>query len=193
MELNVAQIGIASVEIAECNLLHSLMGLSSDQIYASASPMLNSIGWIFGHCAVHYHWVVNLTCQNTRFYSEELCEYFRYGTTKDEISRIHPPLSFRNLLDTYLNMSDCNKEYLRGLEPSEFYQAFAGNPSESLLETLYRMAYHYMGHMGQIVMLRRLLGNPGPSFVDGITLSGRERIMKEWRQWWEENKLEFDI
>lgn len=185
--------GIASVEIAECNLLQSLIGLSSEQIYSLASPKINSIGWIFGHCAIHYHWVVSLTCQNREFFSDEVCEYFRYGTTKEEILSSKPPLPFRDLIDTYLEMSNCNKEYLQGLESSMFHQKFAGNPSESLLETLYRMAFHYMGHMGQIVMLRRLLGNPGPSFVDGVIQSDREQIINRWQKWWDENKLQFDI
>ncbi len=193
MEISAEEMCIAAVEIAECNLLQSLKGLSSNQIYSIASPQLNSIGWIFGHCAIHYHWVVNLTYQDSRFFSEEICDYFRYGQTKDEIQSHKPLLSFRELVDTYLEMANCNIEYLRGLDSSAFHQAFKGNPVESLLQTLHRMAFHYLGHMGQIVMLRRLLGTPGPSFVDGVTQSGREGILKEWAEWWEKHDLEFDI
>ena len=73
---------IELIEIAECNLLYSFKGIEPDQIYIQASPEFNHIAWIFGHCAVHLHWIIDLTYQNKRTYSEEICHYYRYGTTK---------------------------------------------------------------------------------------------------------------
>ncbi|MFW9975477.1 MAG: hypothetical protein ACFFDQ_09450, partial [Candidatus Thorarchaeota archaeon] len=63
---------------------------------------------------------------------------------------------------------------------------------ENLLQSIQRIAFHYMGHVGQIVLIRRALGNPGPTFVGGISSIGREKIREKWNAWWKENKETFE-
>ena len=48
-----------------------------------------------------------------------------------------------------------------------------------------------MGHMGQIVLIRRSIGNPGFGFVAGMSKENREKRITQWKKWWEENKENF--
>jgi len=191
MNLTAAEMAIDAVEIAECNLLQSFINITPDQVYSQILPELNSIGWIFGHCIVHYHWVIDLSYQERRTLSKEVAKYFRYGTTKEEILQNEPPISFRDLVDSYLSISKSSLEFLRNVDENVIYKEFVPEPEESLLQHLHRMAFHFVGHMGQIVMIRRALGNPGPSFVDGTTKPRRDAIMEEWNEWWTTNRNDF--
>ena len=184
---------IEVLEIAECNLLNSLKGLQPDDIYKQILPEVNHIAWIFGHCAVHLHWTIDLSYKEQRTYSEEVCHYYRYGTSKEEILNNPPPIGFRNIVDSYLEISCSSFEYLQSLDEDAIYKDFTGYPEETLLQALYRVALHYMGHMGQIVLIRRALGNPGSSFVDGATKSRRDLVLEEWDSWWIESRDEFKI
>ena len=184
---------IEVLEIAECNLLYSFKGLRPDEIYSQVNPELNHIAWIFGHCAVHLHWIVDLEYQKKRTYSEEVCHYYRYGTTKDEILSDTPPINFYDLVEKYLEISQSSFAYLNSVDDEAIYVDFPVEPKESLYQTLNTVALHYMGHMGQIVMIRRALGNPGPSFVDGVTKSRRDVVMKEWNEWWAQERNAFKI
>lgn len=193
MDLTAAEMAIEGIEIAECNLLQSFQGIIPDQVYSQIMPDVNSIGWIFGHCAIHLHGVVTLPYQAKRIFSDEVCQYFRYGTTKEEILQSAPPITFRELVDGYLVVSKSSIEYLKRIDEEVIYKDFEPQPEESLLQMLYRVAFHYMGHMGQIVMIRRTLGNPGRSFVDGVTKPRRDSILKRWHEWWSSNKDAFNI
>ncbi|MDF1537840.1 MAG: hypothetical protein P1Q69_02950 [Candidatus Thorarchaeota archaeon] len=191
MNPTAAEMAIEAVEVAECNLLQSFINVTPDQVYSQILPELNSIGWIFGHCIVHYQWVIDLSYQEKRTLSKEVCNYFRYGTTKEEILQNKPPISFRDLVDSYLSISKSSLEYLRNVDENMIYKEFVPEPEESLLQHLHRMAFHFMGHMGQIVMIKRALGNPGPSFVDGITKPQRDMIMEKWYEWWTSSRNDF--
>ncbi|MHA2374553.1 MAG: hypothetical protein ACXAB9_00200 [Candidatus Thorarchaeota archaeon] len=178
-------------EVAECNLLNSLKGIQPEDVYKQIKPELNHIGWIFGHCAVHFHWVINQVYQKKRTYSEDVSQYFRYGTTKKEILSEKPPITFRKLVDEYLRISESSFEYLRSVNEEVFHQGFPAVPKETLLQTIKRMALHFMGHTGQIVMIRQALGNPGPSFVDGVTKLNRESVLADWQDWWKSQRMKF--
>lgn len=178
---------------SECNLLLSLKELRPDDLYRQAMPEFNHIGWIFGHCAVHLHWVLDLMKKGTRTFSEKVCHYYRYGTTKEEILDGGPPITFSDLVDGYLDVSEAFFEFLRGLQDDELYVDFLGEPGEDLLQTVFRVSLHFMGHTGQIVLIRLALGNPGPSFVSGVTRRAREGIMNGWHAWWKNNSEQFSV
>jgi len=176
---------------SECNLLMSLKGLRADDVYKQVKPELNHIGWIFGHCAVHLDWVTNLMTEKTRAFSEEVCHYYRYGTTKEEILDGGPPISFSDLMGSYLKVSKSFINYLVEVKEDELFSSFPGEPGENLLETILRISLHFMGHAGQIVLIRQALGNPGPSFVSGAKAESRERILDDWHDWWESAREDF--
>lgn len=185
---NIKSTTINHLATSECNLLNSMKGLLADNIYRQVQPELNHIAWIFGHCAVHLDWVLSFMTEDDRVYSEDVCHYYRYGTTKSEIVEGGPPISFSNLMSGYLRVSESFFSNLSNLEEATFYEDFPGGPEEDWLETFLRISLHFMGHAGQIVLIRQALGNPGPSFVSGVKAETRERIMADWHDWWKSVK-----
>ncbi|MHA1211029.1 MAG: DinB family protein [Candidatus Heimdallarchaeota archaeon] len=188
---NVKEISIDLLAIAECNLLASLIGLNQEDVSVQIANDINHILWIFGHCASHLDYVINGLCQGKRMVAEEMGEYFAYGATKETVAA-QPPISFGKLIELYLKISEKAHKYLEDL-PDEKYQmipeADAGKSiKESVIQTIQRLTFHFMGHTGQIILLRRKLGKPGFSFVGGITVESRNKIMTKWKDWWKENK-----
>jgi hypothetical protein len=191
MKHSIKEANIDLLATSECNLLMSLKGLRADETYRQVLPEFNHIGWIFGHCAVHLDWVLSFMTEGERAFSEEVSHYYRYGTTKSEILVGGPPVSFRNLLNGYLRVSESFFSFLANIEEDRFYEAFLGEPNENLIQTILRVSLHFMGHAGQIVLIRQGLGNPGPSFVSGVKKESRKRIMVDWHDWWTSSKKSF--
>jgi hypothetical protein len=133
------------------------------------------------------------TCQETEIISEDAVHYFRYGTTKEEISKTDAPMTFAGFVEDYLKISASGFSYLQSLQDEAFEKVIFPDYGENLLQSIQRIALHYMGHMGQIVLIRRALGNPGPSFVGGVQESGRNKMRQEWEKWWSDNKDNFNI
>jgi len=183
---------IDTLEIAEANLLHSFLGLHPEDVQKQPLPEINNIMWILGHCFVHFHLVLCSTCQELDMFSEEVGYYFRFGTTKEEISRNGPPFSFATLIDEYLKISASGFSYLQSLMDADFDKIIFPEYGENLLQSVQRIALHYMGHVGQIVLIRRVLGNPGPTFVGGISSIGRSKIKQKWQTWWSEHRESFE-
>lgn len=169
---------------SECNLLMSMKDLDAANIYRQVRPELNHIGWIFGHCAVHFDWVSSLMTNDARVFSDEVIHYFRGGTTKSEILDEGPPISFSDLMNSYLRASESFFKFLFEAEETTFYEEFPGEVGETLFQTILRVSLHFMGHAGQIVLIRQALANPGPTFVSGVTERSRGGTMAEWHDWW---------
>ena len=191
MTINPKKIAIDILEIAEVNLLYSLLNIHPEDVHKQVLPEFNTITWILGHCMAHFHMVLCDTCQGKELFSEEIVHYFRYGTTKEEIAETVAPLTFSQLIDEYIRISEVGFSYLQTLEDIDFEKVIFTEIDETLLQSIERIAFHFMGHMGQIVLLRRALGNPGPSFVGGAHESGRNKMRDEWRAWWSDNKGNF--
>ncbi len=133
-------------------------------------------------------------CQGYRKLSEEEGACYSFGVSKEEINE-GLPTSFKELIESYLEIRKDAFDYLNKLPEEKFRQvpeADAGKKSqESLMQAIQRVSLHFMGHMGQIVLLRRALGNPGFGFVAGMTKENREKRIDQWMKWWEENKEKF--
>ncbi|MCK4568355.1 MAG: hypothetical protein KAU48_13700, partial [Candidatus Thorarchaeota archaeon] len=63
---------------------------------------------------------------------------------------------------------------------------------ETLETSIQRISLHFLGHVGQIVLIRRSLGNPGSSFVGGLHPRVRKQMHEEWTSWWSESKSRFN-
>ncbi|KXH74470.1 MAG: hypothetical protein AM326_09885 [Candidatus Thorarchaeota archaeon SMTZ-45] len=185
-------IAIETLEIAESNLLNSFMGVRPDEIHEQAHPEFNSIIWILGHCFTHFHLVLCSKCQETEIFTEDIAHYFRFGTTKEEISKTGPPMTFAKLIDEYLKISASGFSYLQSIDDEDLEKVIFPEYGENLLQSIQRIGLHYMGHVGQIVLIRRALGNPGATFVGGISSIGRSKIREKWDKWWSENRNDFE-
>ncbi len=179
------------LKIAESNLLMSIVGLKPDEIYKQITPETNHICWIFGHCASHMDFIFGELCQGKRLLSDEEQEHYAYDASK-EIVIGEPPKSFGQLVETYLRISEDTFEYLKKLPEEKLRE----NPEidagkeikESLIQAIDRVALHYLGHMGQITLIRRAIGNPGGALVGGIAEKNRDQMYAKWKEWWKENK-----
>jgi len=191
---NIKDLSINLLEIAECNLLLSIKDLKPEEIFKQLLPDINPINWIFGHCMSHLDYVFNELCQGKKMITEEIHNHYAFGVSK-EIAKSTPPISFKKLVDLYLQISKNTFDYLKKLPEEKFRAApeasIKSEIKETLMEFIQRVSLHFMGHMGQIVLIRRNIGNPGSSFVAGIEKNSRIRHLENWQKWWLENKEKF--
>jgi len=181
------------LHISECNLLFSFKDIKPEEVNERINPEFNSISWILGHCFSHFHMILCTTCQETNLLSEDATHYYRYGTTKQEIDSIETPMTFEELVDTYLDISTSGFSYLKQLDETHFGQVIFPEIDETLEKSVQRLSLHFLGHVGQIVLIRRALGNPGSSFVGGVQLKRRKTMMEEWTSWWQTSKRKFIV
>ncbi|NPE07783.1 MAG: DinB family protein [Asgard group archaeon] len=191
---NIKELSIILLEIADLNFLLSTIGLEKEQVLKQIVKEVNHITWIFGHCASHMDYIFGGLCQGKRLLTEEESEAYAYGVSKDKINE-GLPNTFKDLIERYLKIRKETFDYLNKL-PEEKYrevpEADAGKQTkESVMQAIQRVALHYMGHMGQIILIRRSIGNPGFGFVAGMTKENREKRIDQWMKWWEENKEKF--
>jgi len=191
---SIKELAIETLAIAECNLLDALKSIRPEDVHQQIFPDINPIIWIFGHCAAHMDKVFGVWCQGTQVLMESQQAFYRFGAVKEEI-KAGLPASFRELVDAYLSISNSCFHYLNQLSEDEFHNVPSNYPeepeNESHFQLIQRISLHYMGHMGQILTIRRALGNPGPSFVSGMFKEYREKQVTAWKEWWEANKVQF--
>jgi len=102
-------------------------------------------------------------------------------------------MTFEELVDTYLDISTSGFSYLKQLDETHFGQVIFPEIDETLEKSVQRLSLHFLGHVGQIVLIRRALGNPGSSFVGGVQLKRRKTMMEEWTSWWQTSKRKFIV
>ncbi|NHJ86685.1 MAG: hypothetical protein FK734_14570, partial [Asgard group archaeon] len=119
---NEKQMVITLLEIAESNLLLSIVGLKNDEVTKQIAPTINHIQWIFGHVTSHMDMVFCESCLDAKILDEKSTKYFAYGVTKDQVAE-KPPLSFGELVEAYLKISKQAFEYLNQLPEEKFNYA----------------------------------------------------------------------
>ncbi len=191
-EMDLKELAISTLEIAEINFLMSFIEINPENVIKQIQPEINPIVWIIGHCISHMDWYLSLFT-GERTLTENQREYFAYGASKDKIKEKFP-FSFREILDKYVQISGYFFKYLKELPEEKFHQKISEeNGEESLFQKIQRIALHYMGHTGQITIIRRALGNQPWGFVSGMKRDEREKYMGKWTEWWEENKMKFKL
>ena len=191
-EMDLKDLAISTLEIAEINFLMSFIEINTENIIKQIHPEINPIVWIVGHCISHMDWYLSLFT-GERFLTETQREYFAYGVSKDKIKGKFP-FSFREVMDKYLQISGDFYKYLKNLPEDKFHLEISKeNGEETLFQKIQRIALHYMGHTGQITIIRRALGNQPWGFVSGIQRVEREIYMEKWTEWWDKNRLKFNL
>lgn len=185
---------IELLEIAEVNLLISFYGLEPDQINKQSKPEINPISWIYGHCISHMDFIYGELCQGSRLLPKEVSKLVSYGATKESIAK-GLPISFKELVEYGLKIKERTYNYLQNLPEEKYHKTpekdVEKKTNESVVKSTQRVALHFMGHMGQIIMIRRILGDKGGGFVGGMAEENRVTIKEKWTEWWEENKEKF--
>jgi hypothetical protein len=184
---------ITLLRVAETNLLYCFKDMKPDEVHKRVHEELNSVSWILGHCFGHFHLVLCDTCMKSKMLSKDMLHYFRYGTTKEEIDSTKFSCTFEELVDEYLKMSETGFDYLKSLKDEDYQQLLFPKVDETLEKALQKMALHYLGHVGQIVLIRKHLGNPGYSFVGGFHMKELRWMRNGWNSWWEATKQDFNL
>ena len=179
---------ISTLEIAEINFLMSLKGVNFDLVSKQFNNEINHLAWIVGHCVSHMDSYLSIYTEKRRLSKVER-DYHAYGASKEDIKIYN--FSFRELLDNFLQISEEFFKKLHALDEEQFFNKPFPDAREKLYQFIQRITLHIMGHTGQIVLIRRLLGNPSWSFVVGVSSEDKDKLKQEWLEWWEENKEKY--
>jgi len=184
---------IDTFDLAQWNVLRAIMRLKPEDFNYQILPNFNPVKWILGHLLWHMDHIFNLQCRGTSQLTEEERGYFTSkpeGTDEREF-----PFSLKRLIDTFLEISDSTFLYLQEL-PEEKYQEPPSKSKkkddENIYESLQRISLHFLGHTGQIYLIKKKLGKGG-YFVTGVRRKGRDDSRKKWNKWWNESKNTFDV
>jgi len=190
----IKELTIDLLEIAEINLLMSFYGLEPEQINKQWKPEINPITWIYGHCISHMDLIYGELCQGSRLLPKEVGMLVSYGASKENVEK-GLPISFKELIEYGMKISERTFDYLKKLPLEKFYELpekdVENKTDESIMKATQRVALHISGHMGQIILLRRLIGDKGGVFVGGMSNEQRVSLKEKWLKWWEENKEKF--
>ena len=190
----IKELTIDLLEIAEINLLMSFYGLEPKQINKQWKPEINPITWIYGHCISHMDLIYGELCQGSRLLPKEVGMLVSYGASKENVEK-GLPISFKELIEYGMKISERTFDYLKKLPLEKFYELpekdVENKTDESIMKVTQRVALHISGHMGQIILLRRLIGDKGGVFVGGMSNEQRVSLKEKWLKWWEENKEKF--
>lgn len=199
--ISTKEYAISAMEIAELNFLMAIKGIRTDDLTKLVHSEVNTIAWIVGHLVSHMDAYLSIFTKK-RYFSDEQRRYFNYSSPKQSMKDGFP-YSFVEIIDNYLLISDNYFKQLKELPEEKFNEI---PPIEGFKETyldlLHRISLHYLGHTGQIVIIRRMIGIPtlefwqnkeeGWSFVSGISKEERVYKKEKWIKWWEQAKKDFD-
>ena len=184
---------IESLEIAQWNVLKAIFRLKPEDFEEQIKPNFNPINWILGHLTIQMDYYFNYLCQGKRIVTEAFLQY--YHPPRVDVEEITDfPLSIKELIDTFLEVSDSSFNYLNKLPEEKFNELpeHNENNTELVSELLQRVSLHFLGHTGQIIWIKKHLGKRG-AFVMGIKKKQRDDSRIKWLQWWNENKEKYSF
>ena len=189
--MNQKTFAIETFEIAEWNVLKAIFRLKPKDLEKQITPKHNPIRWIIGHLTMHMDTIFNNLCLGKRELSQEFRDYFTSGVEREKESTF--PVSYKELVDTFLGFSKTSIDYLYNL-PEEKFNELPENSDRSNAETvnelIQRISLHFLGHTGQIYLIKRELGKGG-FFVAGVKKKNRETSRIKWLKWWSDNKEKY--
>ncbi|MFW9914113.1 MAG: hypothetical protein ACFFGZ_00760 [Candidatus Thorarchaeota archaeon] len=180
---------IETFEIAEWNVLKAIFRLKPRDLEKQITPNLNPIRWIIGHLTMHMDSIFNYLCLGKRKLSPEFREYFTSGIDREYEREF--PVSYKELVNTFLEFSQNSRNYLYNLPKEKFTELPENNDqsnTETLSELIQRISLHFLGHTGQIYQIKRELGKGG-YFVTGVKKKNREASRAKWLTWWNSSQL----
>ncbi|MCE7745428.1 MAG: DinB family protein [Candidatus Heimdallarchaeota archaeon] len=184
---------IESLEIAQWNVLKAIFLLKPEDFEEQIKPNFNPINWILGHLTIQMDYYFNYLCQGKRIVTEAFLQY--YHPPRVDVEEITDfPLSIKELIDTFLEVSDSSFNYLNKLPEEKFNELPEHNENNTELVSvlLQRVSLHFIGHTGQIIWIKKHLGKRG-AFVMGIKKKQRDDSRIKWLQWWNENKEKYSF
>ena len=191
LSLNLKTFAIETFEIAERNVLKAIFRLKPKDLEKQITPKLNPIRWIIGHLTMHMDTIFNYLCLGERKLSREYRDYFTTGLEREEEKSF--PLTYEELIETFLEFSNISFSYLYNLPEEKFTELPEHNDennTETVSELIQRISLHFLGHTGQIYLVKRELGKGG-YFVAGLKKKNRDTSRIKWLEWWNKNKAKY--
>jgi len=191
--VNLKTYAIETFEIAEWNVLKTIFRLKPKDFETQITKNLNPIRWVIGHLTIHTDTIFNGLCLGERKIDQNFREYFKMGP--DRAKQRNFPISYRELIDTFLDFSKISFEYLNNLPEEKFTELpehNTGKNVETIAELIQRISLHFLGHTGQIYQIKRVLGKGG-TFVMGVKKKNRYDSRAKWLIWWNESKSQYEL
>ncbi|MHA2232987.1 MAG: hypothetical protein ACXAB4_10885 [Candidatus Hodarchaeales archaeon] len=188
--MNLKTFAIETFEIAEWNVLKAIFRLKASDFEKQITPKLNPVRFLIGHLTLQMDAIFNYLCGGKRKLSQDFRDYFTSGIERETEGEF--PVSYKELVNTFLEFSKAGIEYLHNLPEEKFNELPEHNDernTETVSELLQRMSLHFLGHTGQIYYVKREIGKGG-AFVVGVKKEAREASRAKWITWWNsQNKL----
>ncbi|MHA1243098.1 MAG: DinB family protein [Candidatus Heimdallarchaeota archaeon] len=192
IKMNLKLFAIETMEIAEWNVIRTLLRLKPEHLDYQITTNLNPIKWIIGHLANQVDFKFNYLCQGKRKATKEFSDYFKTGA-KGVTEEKEFPLSKKEVIEIFLEYTSDMFDFLEKLPEDKFTELpefnIEGN-TETITEIIQRVALHFLGHTGQIQWIKKELGKGG-YFVTGVKKKQRDDSRIKWFTWWNKNKDSF--
>lgn len=179
---------ISLLKIAETNFLMSIKELNPDLVNRKIVENVNAIAWIVGHCVLNFDRCLSMFTNEQQLTKDE-SEYYIYGSSKDGIK--DSSLPFVKLIDIHLELTTKLYEILEKHDVTKYEEIPHEQAKGKLSDIIKSIALHVMGHVGQIVLIRRMAEEPFWSFVRGVEKEDQKELRKTWITWWKENKTQY--
>ncbi len=194
---NLKEYAIDLIEVAYYNLLQTIYMVRPDVVYVQISPEVNCIAWIVGHLAAHMDGRLVWGCQGVSVlgkYGWIKGSPFITGSSKEEFHQ-GVGVTFPELVGALMQIGEMTFSSLREMPEEQFRKLPAklkSKSKETLMTLIQRMSLHFLGHIGQIRVIRRVLGNPARGyFVTGLDKAYRKKIHQRFKDWWEASNTTF--
>ena len=154
--MSLKKFAIETLEIAQWNVLKAIQRLKPQDFDIQIRPYFNPINWIVGHLTIQMDYFFNYLCQGKRMTSEAFRQY--YYSPREKIEEITDfPLSIKDLIDLFLDVSKASFDYLNALPEEKFNELPEKNENnvETVSELLQRVSLHFLGHTGQIIWIKK--------------------------------------
>ena len=191
--MSLKKYAIDTLEIAQWNVLKAIFRLQPKDFEVEIKPNFNPINWIVGHLMNQMDYYFNYLCQGKRIVSEAFLQFYHPPKVDhEEITDF--PISVKDLIDTFLEVSESSFNYLKNLPEDKFNELpkHNENNTEILSEIIQRVSLHFLGHTGQIIWIKKHLGKGG-AFVMGVKKKQRDDSKEKWLKWWSENKEKYEM
>jgi hypothetical protein len=188
--MGLKEYAINTLDIAEWNVLRAIMRLKPSDLEYQITPKLNPIQWIIGHLAWQMDHIFSKLCQGE---SRLIPVWRAFATGAEKMNQEDFPITQRDLIDSFLEVSRASFKYLQSLPEKKFHELpehNTGRNTETLCELIQRVSLHFLGHTGQIYWIKKELGKGG-YFVTGVKRKQRSDSRAKWLKWWNENKEKY--
>ena len=141
-------------------LLANLDGISGDEALIEPHPGGNCINWIVGHIVISRDIILGMLGQQPVFHNDRAVHYKR-GAKVENVSKLTPLSELLEALDASQKKLMAALEKLTEAEANKSISPAGSDPNLTLIDQLAFLQFHEGYHIGQVGLLRRIVGKQG--------------------------------